>query len=236
MSIESVMPSNHFILCHHPLLLLPSIFSASGSFPISQFFTSGGQSIGASISTSTFQWIFRNDFLQNGLVWSPCCPRDSQESSPTPQFKNINSSALSLIVQLSHSYMTTRRTIVLTRWNFFSKVMSLLLNMLSRFVIAFLPKSKHLLISWLQSPSAVLLEPKKIKSLFPLFPHLFSICHEDQMPWSSFFECWVLSQLFHFYENILVLILCEVLWCFLILFCTTKCVMTKTLLIKIKEK
>jgi len=69
------------------------------------------------------------------------------------------------IVQLSHPYMTAGRTIVLTRWNFVSNVMSLLLNMLSRFVIAFLPKSKHLLISWLQSPSAVLLEPKKIKSI-----------------------------------------------------------------------
>ena len=97
MSIESVMPSNHLILCHHPLLLLPSIFSASGSFPMSQFFISGGQSIGASIPSSTFQWIFRTDFLQDGLVWSPCCPRGSQESSPTPQFKSIKSLALSFL-------------------------------------------------------------------------------------------------------------------------------------------
>ena len=69
------------------------------------------------------------------------------------------------IVQLSHSHMTTGKTIALTRWTFIGKVMSLLFNTLSRFVIAFLPRSKHLLISWLQSPSAVILEPPKIKSL-----------------------------------------------------------------------
>ena len=69
------------------------------------------------------------------------------------------------IVQLSHPYMTTEKTIALTIWTFVSKVMYLLLNMLSRFVIAFLPRSKRLLISWLQSPSAVILEPKKIKSV-----------------------------------------------------------------------
>ena len=67
-------------------------------------------------------------------------------------------------VQLSHPYMTTGKTIALTRWNFVDKVMSLLLNMLSRLVITFLPRSKHLLISWLQSPSAMILEPRKIKS------------------------------------------------------------------------
>ena len=81
------------------------------------------------------------------------------------------------IVQLSHPYMTTGKTIALTRWTFVDKLMSLLFNMLSRLVIAFLPRSKRLLISWLQSPSAVILEPKKIKSLtvFIVSP---SICHE----------------------------------------------------------
>ena len=81
------------------------------------------------------------------------------------------------IVQLSHPYMTTGKTRVLTRWAFVGKVMSLLFNMLSRLVITFLPRSKCLLISWLQSPCAVILEPKKIKSLtvFTVFP---SICHE----------------------------------------------------------
>ena len=81
------------------------------------------------------------------------------------------------IVQLSHPYMTTGKTIVLTRWTFVGKVMSLLFNMLSRLVIAFLPKSKPLLISWLQSPSTVILEPRKIKSAIvsTVSP---SICHE----------------------------------------------------------
>ena len=78
------------------------------------------------------------------------------------------------MVQLSHPYMTTGKTIALTRWTFVSKVMSLLFNRLSRLVIDFLPRRKHLLISWLQSPYAVILEPKKIKSV-TVFP---SICHE----------------------------------------------------------
>ena len=80
------------------------------------------------------------------------------------------------IVQLSHSYMTTGKTIALTRRTFDDKVMSLLFNMLSRLVIAFLPRSKRLLISWLQSPSAVILEPKKKKSFsVSIFPHLFAM-------------------------------------------------------------
>ena len=81
------------------------------------------------------------------------------------------------VVQLSPLYMTRGKTIVLTRWPFVSKVMFLLFNRLSRWVIAFLPRSKHLLISWLQSPSAVILEAplKKSLSLFPLFPHLFAM-------------------------------------------------------------
>ena len=81
------------------------------------------------------------------------------------------------MVELSHPYMTTGKTIALTRQTFVDKVMSLLLNMLSRLVIAFLPRSKHLLISWLQSPSAVILEPKKIKSLTVSIVSPF-ICHE----------------------------------------------------------
>ena len=95
-------------------------------------------------------------------------------SSPTPQFKNINYLALSLfIVQLSHPYMTTGKTIALSRWTFVNKVMSLLFNILSRLVITFLLRSKHILILWLQSPSAVILEPKKIKS--DTVFHCFSI-------------------------------------------------------------
>ena len=89
------------------------------------------------------------------------------------------------VVQLSHPYKTTGKTITLTRRTFVGKVMSLLFNMLSRLVITFLPRSTCLLISWLQSPSAVILEPKKWSlTLFPLFPHLFPMKWWDQMPWS----------------------------------------------------
>ena len=85
------------------------------------------------------------------------------------------------IVQLSHPYMATGKTIALTKWTFVVKVMFLLFNMLSRFVIAFLPRSKHLLISWLQSPSTVILEPKKVKSVtVSIFSP--SICHEMMKP------------------------------------------------------
>ena len=102
------------------------------------------------------------------------------------------------IVQLWHPYMTTGKTIALTRRTFVGKVMSLLFNMLSRFLIAFLPRSKRLLISWLQSPSAVILEPKKIKSLtISIISHLVVVKWWDQMPESKFSECWALSQLFH---------------------------------------
>ena len=90
----------------------------------------------------SFQWIFKTDLLQNGLVGSPCSPRDSQESSPTPQLKaSIPRCSAFLIIQLSHPYMITGRTIALTRWTFVDKVMSLLFNMLSRLVITFLPRS-----------------------------------------------------------------------------------------------
>ena len=88
----------------------------------------------------------------------------TQESSPTPQFKSINSLALSFLYSLTCStHMTTRKTIVLTRWTFDGKVMSLLFNMVSRLIIAFLPGNKCLLISWLQLPSAVIMEPPQNK-------------------------------------------------------------------------
>ena len=152
MSIESVMPFSHLTLCR-PLLLLPSIFPSIRVFSRSQFFTSGGQSIGASASVLSMN--IQDWFPLQLMVWSPCSPRDAQESSPTPQFKSINSSALSFLYsQLSHPYMTTGKAIALTRWTFVGKVMSLIFNMLSRLVITFLPRSKGLLISWLQSPSA----------------------------------------------------------------------------------
>ena len=114
------------------------------------------------------------------LIGSPCSARDSQESSPTPQFKSINSSALSFLYSpaLTCPYMTTGKTIALTGWNFVGKVMSLLLNMLSRLVITFLPRSKHLLISWLQwfwSPQ------NKVCHCFHCFPIYF--------PWSDGTGC-----------------------------------------------
>ena len=112
----------------------------------------------------SFQRNPRVHHLQNELVGSPCSPRDSQESSPTPYFKSINSSA--------HG-----KTIALTRWTFAGKVMSLLFSMLSRLVITFLPRSKRLLISWLQPPSAVILEPPKIK-VWHFFTLLFQLHQE----------------------------------------------------------
>ena len=128
-------------------------FPASGSYPVSRFFASGGQSIGVSASASVLS--------MNTQDWSPCSPGDSQESSPTPQFKSINSSVLSFLYSLTLTSIHDHwKTVALTRWTFVGKVMSLLFSMLSRLVIAFLPRSKHLLISWLQSPSAVFWIPK----------------------------------------------------------------------------
>ena len=171
------MPSNHLILCR-PLLL----------------FASGCQSIGVSASASVLPMV-----IQDWFVESPCGPRDSQESSPTSQFKSMSSSVLSFLYGLTvASYLTTGKTIALTRWTFVGKVMSLLLNMLSRLVITFLPRNKRLLISWLQSLSAVILEPKKTKfdtvSIFSLL-----IYHEVMEPDAMIFLFWMLSfsQLFH---------------------------------------
>ena len=145
----------------------------------------------------SFQRIFRTDFLQDGLVGSPCSPRDSQESSATPQFKSINSSALNFLYGPTLTSVHDWKNHSFDKWTFVVRVMFLLFNMLSRLVIAFLPRSKHILISWLQSPSAMILEPKKIKSATVSFVLPFAIKWWDQMPWSSFSECWVLSQFFH---------------------------------------
>ena len=161
-SVELVIPSSHLILCH-TLFLLPSVF------PSIKVFSSEWAvcvkwpkywSFSFSISPSNeYSGLisFRMDWF--GL-WSP---RDSQQSSAAPQFKSIRSLAISLLYD--PTLTTTRKTVALTIWTFVSKVMSLLFNTISRFVIAFLPRSKRLLISWLQSPSSVILEPKKIKSV-----------------------------------------------------------------------
>ena len=143
---------------------------------MSRFFTSGAQSIGFSFSISPSNEYsglisFRMDWLD--LLAVQGILKSLQQHSSKASI--LRHSAF-FVIQLSHPYMTTGKTIALTRWTFVGKVMSLLFHMLSRLVIAFIPRIKRLLISWLQSPSAVILQPKKINlSLFPLFPHLFAM-------------------------------------------------------------
>ena len=149
------MPSNHLILCP-PLLLLPSIFPSirvfsnqsllcirwpkywSFSLPVNfqDWYPFGLTGL---ISLQTLESLLQHHSSKTSILWHSSF----------------------FMVQLSHSHMTARKTIALTRWTFVGKVMTLLFNMLSRFVIAFLPRSKRLLFSWLQSPSAVILEPRK---------------------------------------------------------------------------
>ena len=179
MSIESVMPFNHLILCH-PLLLPPSIFPSIRVFSTESVLCirwPKNWSFSFSISPSNeYSGLisFRIDcydlFAVQGTLKSLLQHHSSKASL-------LQHSAF-FIIQLSHPYMTTGKTIALTRWTFIGKVTSLLFNMLSSFVIAFLPRSKHLLISWLQSPSAVILEPKNIVyHCFHCFPIYF--------PWSD---------------------------------------------------
>ena len=135
---------------------------ASGSFSMRQYFQSGGQNIGVSASASVLPMNIQDWFPLGWTGWISFSPRDSQEYSPNHSSKaSVLWCSAFIMVQLSHPYTTTGKTTALTRWTFAGKVMSLLFNMLSRLVIAFLPRSKHLLISWLQSPSAVILKPKK---------------------------------------------------------------------------
>ena len=165
MVTESVKPSNHLILCH-PLLLLPPIFPSLRVFssePALRIRWPKYWSFSFSISPSnnhTGLTSFRMDrmdlFAVQGTLKSLLQHHTSKAS--------ILQCSAFFIVQLSHPYTTTGKTIALTRWTFAGKVMSLLFNMLSRLVITFLPRSKCLLILWLQSPSAVILEPRKIKS------------------------------------------------------------------------
>ena len=167
------MPSNHLILCP-PLLVLPSIFPNIRVF--------SNESVlcirWPKCWSFSFNIILSSEY--SGLIsfWMDWLDLLAVQGTLKSLLQHHSSKASLLqcsaffIVQLSHPYMTTGNTIALTRRTFVGKVMSLLLNMLSRLVIAFLPRSKHLLISWLQSPSAVILEPKKIVSL--CF-HYFSI-------------------------------------------------------------
>ena len=164
-AIESVMPSSHLILCH-PLLLLPPIPPSIRVFPNEsalRIWWPKYWSFSLSISPSnehpgliSFRMDWLNLLAVQGTLKSLLQHHSSKASI-------LRCSAL-FPVQLLHLYMTTGKTIALTRWTFFGKVMSLLFHMLSRLVITFLPRSKCLLISWLQILSAVILEPRKIKS------------------------------------------------------------------------
>ena len=162
MSNESVMPSNYLIPCH-PLLLLPSIFPNIRVFSnesVLHIRWPKYWSFSFSISPSNeYSGLisFRMDWLDLFTVQGTL---KSFLQHHSPKASILQHSAF-FIVQPSHPYMTTEKTLALTRWTFVGKVMSLLFNMLSRLVIAFLPRSKHLLISWLQSPSAVIWIPKK---------------------------------------------------------------------------
>ena len=155
-------PSNHLILCR-PLLLLPSIFPSIRVFSNESVLPIRcpkywSFSFSISLSNEYSGLIsFRMDWLDLLAVQGTLKSLLQRHSSKA----SILRCSAFFTVQLSHPYMTTGKTITLTIWTFVGKVMSLLFNMLSRLVIAFLPRSKHLLISWLQSPSAVILEPPK---------------------------------------------------------------------------
>ena len=182
MSIESVMPSSHLIL-YHPLLLLPPILPGIRVFSNESTLHMRWPkywSFSFNISPSNEHpglIFFRMDWLDLLAVEGTLKSLLQHHSSKT----SILLCSAFFTIQLSHPYMTTGKSITLTRWTFFGKIMSLLLNMLSRLVITFLPRSKHLLISWLQSPSAVILEPPKMKSdtVSTVFP---SISHEVMGP------------------------------------------------------
>ena len=193
MSIESVMPSSHLILCR-PLLLLPSIFHSISVF--------------SNESALCIRWPNYWSFSFNispskehsGLITSRMDWLDllAVQGTLKSLLQNHNSKASILghsaffTVQLSHPYMTTGKTIALTRRTFVGKVMSLLFNMLSRWVITFLWRSKHILNSWLQSPSAVIWEPKKVKPV-TVYTVSLSICHEVMGPDTMILVFWMLS-------------------------------------------
>ena len=184
MSIESVMLSYHLILCC-PLLLLPSVFPSirdysnkliphirwpkywSLSFNISPF------NEYSELISSMIDWF---DLLAVQGTLKSLLQHHSSKAS-------VLCCSAFFMVRLSHPYMTAGKTIALTIWTYVGKMMSLFFNMLSSFVITFLPRSRHLLISWLQSPSAVILESKKIKSITAsIFIHFY-------LPWSDGTKC-----------------------------------------------
>ena len=182
LSIKLVMPSNHLILCC-PLLFLPSIFPSIRVFSNESVLCIRWPkywSFSFSISPSNVYSgliFFRIDLLGLLAVQGTLKSLLQHHGSKASVLRH----SAFFIVQLSHPYIITGKTISLIRQIFVGKVMSLLFNILSRSVIAFLPRSKHLLTSWLQSPSAVILEPKKIKSLTVSIVSP-SICHEVMGP------------------------------------------------------
>ena len=177
------MPSNHFILCC-PLLLSPSIFPSIKVFSNESILCIRWPNYwNFSFSMSPLNEYsglisFRMDWLDLLAVQGTLKRLLQHHSSKA----SILWCSAFFIVQLSHPYMTTGKAIALTRWTFIGKVMSLLFNMLSRLIITFHPSSKHLLISWLQSPYAMILEHKKIKSVTISFVLPFAIKRWDQMP------------------------------------------------------
>ena len=163
MSIKLVMPSNHLILCQP---LLSSVFPSIRVFSNESVLHIRGQSIGVSASALVLPLSIQDWFPLGWTGWISLQSKGlSRVFSNTTVQKYQFFHAPLIIVQLSHPYMTPGKTISLTRWTFVGKIMSLLFNMLSRLVTAFLLVSKRLLISWLQSPSAVILESKKIRSV-----------------------------------------------------------------------
>ena len=179
---ESVMPSNHLILCH-PLLLLPSVFPR-----IRVFSNESAVHITWpkywSFSFNISPWNEYSGLISFRIYWFDTLAVQRTLKSLLQHHSSkasIFQYSTIFLVQLSYPYMTTGKTIALTMCTFVGKVMSLLFKMLSRFVIAFLPRSKPLLISWLQSSSAVIWEPKKIKSVTVSIVSP-SICHEMMGP------------------------------------------------------
>ena len=183
MSIESVMPSNHLIFCR-PLLLLPSIFPSIRVFSNESALRIRWPKYGS----FSFRISPSNEYSGLISLRMECLDLLAVQGTLRSLFQHRSSKAsiLQCSVQFSHPYMTTGKTIALARRTFFDKVMSLLLNMLSRLVVTFLPRSKHLLISWLQSPSAVILKPQKVIS------HCFH-CFPIYLPWSDGTRCHDLS-------------------------------------------
>ena len=186
-----MIPSNH--LLYHPLLLLPSIFPSIRIF--------SNESVLHIRWPKYWSFSFALVLPMNIQDWFPLGLTDwiSLQSKGLSRVLQHHSSKASIlwcsvffIVQFSHPYMTTGKTIALTRWTFVNKVKSLLFNMLSRLFIAFLPRSKCLLISWLQSPSAVILEPKKVKSVI-IYIVSPSNCREVMGPDAMILVFWMLS-------------------------------------------